>query len=137
MKKLNVVVVYNKDEDKILMCERKKEPFKGLLNLVGGKVEKGEDKLSAAYRELEEETGISTKDIILYHMMDFEYYVDNTELEVYIGKLNKDIELVEEINKLCWVDASENFFDSSKYAGDGNIGHMVEQVKKCKNEIWN
>ena len=39
MKKLNIILVYNKEEDKILMCKREKEPFKGKFNLVGGKVE--------------------------------------------------------------------------------------------------
>ena len=38
MKKLNVILVYNKDENKILMCQREKEPYKGKFNLVGGKV---------------------------------------------------------------------------------------------------
>ena len=28
MKKLNVIIVYNNDESKILMCHRKKEPFR-------------------------------------------------------------------------------------------------------------
>lgn len=65
MKKLNVTAVYNKDENKILMCMRTKEPYKGKLNLVGGKLEEGEDKLEAAYRELAEETGITKKDIKL------------------------------------------------------------------------
>lgn len=37
MKKLNVILVYNKDEDKILMCKRAKEPYKGKFNLVGRK----------------------------------------------------------------------------------------------------
>ena len=40
MKKLNVILVYNKDENEILMCKREKEPYKGKFNLVGGKVEK-------------------------------------------------------------------------------------------------
>ena len=42
MKKLNVILVYNQDEDKILMCQRTKEPFKGKFNLVGGKVEQNQ-----------------------------------------------------------------------------------------------
>lgn len=52
MKKLNVILVYNKDFSKILMCKRCKEPYKGKFNLVGGKVEKDEKELQAAYREL-------------------------------------------------------------------------------------
>ena len=37
MKKYNVILVYNQTEDKILMCKRTKEPYKGKYNLVGGK----------------------------------------------------------------------------------------------------
>lgn len=135
MKKLNVIIVFNKEEDKILMCRRTKEPYKGKLNLVGGKVEKNENELHAAYRELEEETGITRNDIILTNLMDFEYKLSDMELEVYAGKLNKEVTLVEEINELLWVDKNENFFDLDKYAGEGNIGHMLKQVNIYKNEI--
>ena len=65
MRKLNLILVYNKDEDKILMCKREKEPYKGKFNLVGGKLEENENELEAAYRELEEETGITNKEIKL------------------------------------------------------------------------
>lgn len=136
MKKLNVVFVYNKEESQILMCKREKEPYKGKFNLVGGKVEENENELNAAYRELQEETGITNKDIKLTHIMNFQYELSDIELEVYAGKLNKNVELVEEINKLYWIDKNENFFDINKYAGEGNIGHMVEQVELYKDRIF-
>ena len=135
MKKLNVILVYNKDESKILMCKRKKEPYKGKYNLVGGKVEKNENELHAAYRELQEETGITSNDITLTHIMNFQYIMKDMELEVYAGNLNKDIKLVEELNKLYWIDKNENFFDLDKYAGEGNIGHMLQQVEIYKDKI--
>ena len=136
MKKLNVILVYNKEENKILMCKREKEPYKGKFNLVGGKVEKGEDELHAAYRELYEETGISGDDIVLTHIMNFQYIMQDMELEVYAGKLNKHIELIEEVNTLYWINKNENFFDLEKYAGEGNIGHMVKQVEIYKDKIF-
>lgn len=83
MKKTNLILVYNKENDKVLMCKRAKEPFKGKFNLVGGKVEIGENELSAAYRELQEETGITTEDINLTHLMNFEYKISDMELEVF------------------------------------------------------
>ena len=135
VKKLNVILVYNKDEDKILMCKREKEPYKGKFNLVGGKVEKDEEELHAAYRELQEETGITNNDIILKHIMNFQYEISNIELEVYAGKLNKNVKLVEEVNKLYWIGKEENFFDIDKFAGEGNIGHMVQQVEIYKSEL--
>lgn len=132
---MNIIVLYNKDEDKLLMCLRSKDPYKGLYNLVGGKIEEGEEGIDGAYRELEEETGINKKDIILTHLMDFEYFMSNIELQVYVGKLNKDKDLVEEKHKLYWVDLNENFFDMNKYAGEGNIGHIIEQVKIYKDRL--
>ena len=53
----------------------------------------------------------------------------NKELEVYYGILNKDIELIEEVNKLKWVDITDDFFDLSRYAGEGIIGHILEEIK--------
>lgn len=135
MKKLNVIIVYNKEESKILMCKRAKEPYKGKYNLVGGKVEQGENEMNAAYRELQEETGITKEDIELTHLMNFQYKMSDIELEVYVGKLNKKVELQEEVNKLLWINKEENFFDMEKYAGEGNIGHMIEQVECYKQKL--
>ena len=129
MKKYNVSVVFDKTEKKLLMCHRTKEPFKGKLNFVGGKVEPNETEDDAAYRELFEETGISRDDISLTRVMDFKYYILNMELEVYSGKLKKDIKLKEEINKLLWVDRTENFCDSDRFAGNCNIEHIIRQVE--------
>ncbi len=136
MKKLNVILVYNKDEDKILMCKRAKEPYKGKFNFVGGKVEQNEKELDAAYRELQEETGITNNDITLTNIMNLQYKMSNTELEVYAGKLKKDVELIEEINKLYWFDRREDFFNIDKFAGEGNIGHMLKQVEIYKDKIF-
>ena len=135
MEKLNVIIVYNKEENKILMCKREKEQYKGKFNLVGGKVEQDEDELHAAYRELREETGITNKDITLTHIMNFQYKMQDMELEVYAGKLNKNVDLIEELNRLYWIDKNENFFDLEKYAGEGNIGHMVQQVEIYKDKV--
>ncbi len=137
MKKLNVILVYNKDEDKILMCKREKEPYKGKFNLVGGKVEQNEGELQAAYRELREETGITDNDIILTHIMNFQYKITDMELEVFMGILNKNVNLVEEVNKLYWFDKNENFFDINKFAGEGNIGHMLQQAEIYRNKKYN
>jgi len=137
MKKLNVIIVYSNDEEKILMCHRKKEPYKGLYNLVGGKIEENEDYIDAAYRELNEETGITSEDIKLVHVMDFSYQINGIELQVYAGKLNKEVKVVDEVNKLYWFDSNEDFFDTSRFAGEGNIGHMIEQIKLYKDNIFN
>lgn len=129
MKKMNVIVIFDKNLEKTLMCKRTKEPYMGMYNLVGGKIEKENDGLNEAYRELEEETNIKKKDIDLIHFMNLTYTKWNKELEVYYGILKNEVELIEEVNKLEWVSVNDNFFDMNRYAGEGNIGHIIEEIK--------
>ena len=129
MKKMNVIVIFNKDMTQTLMCKRTKEPYMGMYNLVGGKIEKENDGLNEAYRELYEETKKKKDDVELIHFMNLSYVKWGKELEVYYGILNKNVTLVEEVNKLEWVPINDNFFDMNKYAGEGNIGHIIEEIK--------
>ena len=135
MQGYNVLMVYNSSMESLLMCKRLKEPYKGLSNLVGGKIENGETGIEAAYRELLEETSISNDDIVLHHLMDFKYYQQNCYVEVYVGKLKRDVAVSGDENKLYWSELNHDFFDLSLYAGEGNIGHMIEQVNMCKDKI--
>lgn len=125
----NILAVYSRDRSRVLMCLRAKEPYKGLYNLVGGKRETGETSLAAAYRELFEETGISADDVTLTHIMDFTYKLSNVVVEAFAGRLKRERTLTEEVNRLFWHDADNNFFDMNVYAGEGNIGHVMEQIK--------
>ena len=129
MKKYNVIAIFNKSLTKTLMCKRTKDPYMGMYNLIGGKIEKENDGLNEAYRELEEETAITRNDIVLSYFMSIEYITFNKSIEVYYGILNKNVKLIEEVNKLEWVDINDNFFDMNKYAGEGNIGHIIEEIK--------
>ena len=94
MKHLNCIVVFNSDKSETLFCKRIKDPYKGLYNFVGGKVEPGEDSLAAAYRELEEETGIRSSDITIFRLMDLTYYHQGLVLEIYVGQLKKNVMLI-------------------------------------------
>lgn len=40
-----------------------------------------------------------------------------------------EVKLIEEVNKLEWVSINDNFFDMHKYAGEGNVGHIIEEIK--------
>ena len=129
MKKLNLIVVFNASLDKVLFCIRAKEPYKGLYNFVGGKVEENESNDNAAYRELFEETGISNQDIELEYFMDLNYFKYENNLQVYYGILKHEVDLVEEKNKLEWVVINEKLLDNSKFAGNYNIPHIIRQIK--------
>ena len=73
MKRMNVIAVYNRGMTKLLMCKGTKNPYMGLYNLVGGKIEVENDDLNEAYRELKEETNICKGDIVLVHLMRLTY----------------------------------------------------------------
>ena len=134
MKKMNIIVIFDKDLTSTLMCKRTKEPYKGMYNLVGGKIEKENDGLNEAYRELKEETNIQKENIELIHFMNFEYIKFNKYIEVYYGVLNKNVKLIEEVNSLEWVNINDDFFNMNKYAGEGNIGHIIEEIKIYMNK---
>ena len=130
MRRLNCIVVFDQDKNNVLFCKRMKEPYKDLYNFPGGKVESGENSLSAAYRELEEETGIGEDKIRLHHFMDLTYYEQEFILEMYVGGLIDTVELIEEINPLKWLPLTENFADETKYAGEKNIAHIINVALK-------
>ena len=129
MQSLNVIWVFNPTRTKVLMCKRRKNPYKGLYNMPGGKIEPNENSISAAYRELQEETGIT--DIELVHLMDFTYHQkDACKIEVYAGTLTQETPVKGDEKELTWLDVNENFFDKTRFAGEGNIGHIYEIIKQ-------
>ena len=131
MQGLNVIWIFNKDADRVLMCKRHKEPYLGLYNLVGGKIEPDESGSAAAYRELREETGIAEVELI--HLMDFVYFLgNNCRVEVYVGRLSDERAVGGDEKELVWMGLDENFFDYGKFAGEGNIGHIYEIIKQQK-----
>ncbi|MDF2872635.1 MAG: hypothetical protein K0R05_4210 [Anaerocolumna sp.] len=117
MQGYNCIMVFSTDSKKLLFCKRRKDPYKGLYNLVGGKIEAEEEGMTAGGNDIE-----------LSHMMDFTYYNQNCYVEVYAGILKQEVELREEANPLIWLAVTENYFDLTRFAGEGNIGHMLEQV---------
>ena len=129
MRKLNLIVVFNYRLDEALFCIRSKDPYKGLYNFVGGKVEKKKKNLDSAYRELFEETGISRKDIELDHFMDLNYFKYDNNIQVYYGILKNKVKLIEEKNKLEWITLNKELLNNEKFAGNYNIPHIIKQIK--------
>ncbi|MDW5472293.1 NUDIX hydrolase [Staphylococcus equorum] len=127
--KFNLIMVINKDMNKLLFCYRNKNPYKDRYNFVGGKIESDENSINAAYRELFEETGITVHEINLIRYIDLNYWLEEVVIEVYYGILKDEIELVPEKNKLYWIDLNQNFYDNDIFAGDGLIGHIITHLE--------
>ncbi len=129
MRIVNIIILFNQDYSKVLMCHRQKDPYNGLYNFVGGKLENNETRLQSAYRELYEETGISPQQVTLKEAMSFVYYHLDYELFVASGIINESVPLKSEKNPLLWISTDEDFEDRNKFAGDGNIQHMLDVLK--------
>ena len=127
---MNCIVVFSRNKDAVLFCKRKKEPYAGLLNFVGGKVEADESSEDAAYRELLEETGIGRQQIYLYRLIDFTYYHQKFVLEIFVGQLKENVTLREEKNPLLWIPITEDFADPDRFAGEQNIAHIINVALK-------
>ncbi len=144
MKNFNIVAIfgnynntYNNDNC-VLLCKKVKLPFLGMYNFPGGKIEEGEDHLNSAYRELEEETGITKDDTTLHHVMDIDFPIEDTHLELYCGILKFAKQVREEINPLQWFNSDDiiNGRHNDILAGDGDIPYMMNYIKIFKNKIF-
>lgn len=135
MQGYNIIAVFDPDARQLLMCRRETPPYQGLLNFIGGKIEPGEDGLSAAYRELEEETAITREDITLTHLMDSVYPLDGYYLEVYAGRLIRPVPVFGEENPLLWCRRTENFFATDRFAGRGLLGHILMHIEAAEGAL--
>ncbi len=129
MRTVNIVIVYNQDKTKVLMCLRQKNPYLGLYNFVGGKVEANETIIESCYRELNEETGITSQQIELDHVMTFQYHFLDYQLAIAVGQVDESIPLKSEKHPLFWISVEEDFENRERFAGDGNIQHMLDVLQ--------
>ena len=63
------------------------------------------------------------------------YYLSDCYLEVYVGRLNKEREVFGEENELFWSETDRDFFNMENYAGEGNIGHIMEQIRQLREAL--
>ena len=126
----NLIVVLSPDRERVLLCRRRKNPYLGMYNFVGGHIEPDESGEDAAYRELVQETAIGRDLISLRHLMDFTYYNQNCYVEVWCGRLKRDFDVRGDENELVWRPADGDFIDLKSFAGEGNMGHIMEQLRQ-------
>jgi len=127
---VGIWTVNSNNELLITLRDKAKKEWPSLWENTAGSVLKGETSLQGAVRELFEETGISRDDITLKHLMDFTYYNQGCYVEVWCGRLTREVTVIDEANPLCWLDFDHDFFSMDEFAGEGNIGHMLEQIKQ-------
>lgn len=69
--------------------------------------------------------------------MDLNYFKYGNNLQVYYGILKNDVILVEEKNKLEWLNIDKELLNNEKFAGNYNIIHIITQIKVYLENIEN
>lgn len=132
-----VIMLFNKNKDKLLLVKRNKKPYKDCWNGIGGKIEENETALEAAKRECMEETNIvleNPKLLVTYVYPESNIMNSNTNLNViydfvqevavkdnYEGHYEwKDIDFV--------MDAY-----SQEIAGLSNLNQFVKEIFNLEN----
>ncbi len=80
-----VIMLFNKNKDKLLLVKRNKKPYKDCWNGIGGKIEENETPLEAAKRECIEETNIALENpklLVTYIYPESNIMNSNTNLNV-------------------------------------------------------
>ena len=126
---ISVIAVFKNNYSELLLCTRTNEPYQGLIDLVGGKSEEGENGFECAYRELQEETGITSDAITLMHLLDIDYKQSRHTVGVYFGCLHREVVLVEEVNPLFWSSLDQDFGNASVYSGSGYLSLVINEIK--------
>ena len=125
----NCIVVFDKTKEKLLFCKRAKNPYKGLLNFVGGKVELGETREQALIRECKEELNVllSVGDVFMDVVHEY------PDLTVHLTLFNATIAEGEpqklEHNDIRWITPNEIPNYEFCPADEGILKKLLEILK--------
>ena len=132
-----VIMLFNKECNKVLLVKRNKKPYKNCWNGIGGKIEENETPIEAAKRECMEETNISLKNprlLVTY------VYPESSIININT-KLNVIYDFVEETNI---VDNEEGHYEwknidfvmdtyNKEIAGLSNLNQFVKEILDLEN----
>lgn len=141
--KMTLVLIYRPTLDKVLLCKRAKDPYKGKWNGVGGKQNHGETPHDCALRELWEETGIRTH---LSHIANLQFTKHSHEsparISIFVGTFDGDTpSTTDNGSELSWFlteDIINRPITNEELAGDGNLPYLtnygiehLRRLQKC------
>ncbi len=132
-----VIMLFNKNYDKLLLVKRNKKPYKGCWNGIGGKIENNETPCEAAIRECMEETGIlltEPKLLVTYVYPEDNVMNSNTRLNVIYDCVEEiDVKDNEE-GRYEWknIESVMNPFDK-EIAGLSNLNQFVKEILDLEN----
>ena len=132
-----VIMLFNKNCNKLLLVKRKKEHYKNCWNGIGGKIEDKETPIEAAKRECMEETNITMQNPKLL----VTYVYPKTNIMNCNTKLNVIYDFVQEVaindndeGHYEWKDVEFVMDANSKeIAGLSNLNQFVKEIFDLEN----
>ena len=103
-----LIILTRDDTVLLLKGAENKRLWAGLYNGVGGHIEQGEDVLSAAHRELLEETGLTSPDLWLCGIVTVDSQTTpGVGIFIFTGKSNEGEPVFSNEGTLEWINISE------------------------------
>lgn len=134
MKRYVVILLFNEDMSKILLIKRKKKPYVGLYNGIGGKIEENENVFECSIRETKEEINVILHDpkLLVTHLYpENEKLTQNSNVELNVlYDVIKEAEFEEnEEGTFEWLNV-EFVLDANNrsIAGYSNVGLFVREI---------
>lgn len=132
-----VIMLFNKEYDKVLLVKRNKKPYKDCWNGIGGKIESGETPIEAAIRECKEETNISMNNpklLVTYVYPENNIMNSNTKLNVIYDCVEEIYVDDNEEGHYEWknIETIMNPYDKN-IAGLSNLNQFVKEILDLEN----
>lgn len=144
LKRYSVVLLLNGDGSKILLQTKDRTAYAGMLNGVGGKIEKEESPMVGAIREIEEETTLTVDDIedltwigtlVVPTQCDTNSPDTLPELYFYAGRVRDEAKAKkapDETEDVSWYGLrnANTVVTDLELAGDGNLPYFIGIARK-------
>lgn len=132
-----VIMLFNKNYDKLLLVKRNKKPYKNCWNGIGGKIEDNETPIEAAKRECMEETNITMQNpklLVTYVYPETNTMNSNTKLNVIYDFVQEVTVDDNDEGHYEWKDV-EFVIDSNnkEIAGLSNLNQFVKEIFDLEN----
>lgn len=132
MKEYVLALVFDESHKNLILMKRKKDPYNGLLNGIGGKVDPGETHFEAMKREFTEEVGFENP--YLEHLVTLSFPFEH--LHVYYARVKHQPILIKENHEgiYDWHEIEDSFFDmnNTELAGEGNLPYFIKYALELK-----
>ena len=132
-----VIMLFNKEYDRVLLVKRNKKPYKDCWNGIGGKIESGETPIEAAIRECKEETNISMNNpqlLVTYVYPENNIMNSNTKLNVIYDCVEEVHVDDNEEGHYEWknIETIMNPYDKN-IAGLSNLNQFIKEILDLEN----